>query len=148
MQIIEKKDKVDFILKFLALFGAIFSFFWGIHRYNRVKEDESIKAFWNQQFPIYKDLCMTASTIATSHDSILINKATDDFWRMYYGEARMVVDWEVHLKMSAYASILKNVERGFSNTDELLFASFELASQCRKSLAESWDIPLSELKSE
>lgn len=144
----ERKDKLDLLLKFLALLGAIFSFFWGIHSYKKVNEDDSAKAFWSQQFPIYKDLCVSAATIATSHDSLMINKATDDFWRMYYGEARMVVDWQVHKKMSAYATILKDVERGFKNNDELVFASFELATQCRKSLAESWNIPLSELKLE
>lgn len=64
---------------------------------------------------------------------------------MYYGEARMVVDWQVHQKMSIYADLLKDIERGFKKRDDLIFASFELATQCRKSLSESWDIPLSEL---
>jgi len=144
----ERKEKIDLFLKSLAILGAIFSFFWGIYTYKKVNEDDSAKAFWSQQFPIYKDLCMSAATIATSQDSLMIKKARNDFWRMYYGEARMVVDWQVHQKMSAYAATLKDVERGFKNSDELVFASYELATQCRKSLAESWNIPLSELKSE
>jgi hypothetical protein len=45
----------------------------------------------------------------------------------------MVVDWKVHQKMSAYATLLKDVERGFKNSNELAFASFELATQCRQS---------------
>lgn len=144
----ERKEKLDIIFKCIALVGAIVSFFYGIYNYKKINEDESAKAFWNQQFPIYKDLCISTATIATSKDSVARKKATDDFWRMYFGEARMVVDWQVHKKMSNYASILKGVERGFKNTDDLTLASYELATQCRKSLSESWNIPLSELTSE
>jgi hypothetical protein len=144
----ERKDKFDIVLKTIALIGAIVSFFYGIYNYKNINKDDSAKAFWNQQFPIYKDLCSSAATIATSKDSLLVQKATDDFWRMYYGEARMVVDWGVHKKMSQYASILKDFERGFKSSDELTLASYELATQCRKSLSESWNIPLSELSSE
>ncbi|MNK03956.1 hypothetical protein D3C87_218090 [compost metagenome] len=141
----EKKDKLDFLFKFIALLGAAFSFFWGIQNYNQINKDESAKAFWNQQFPIYKELCNSASTIATSDDSLAVKKAKNDFWRMYYGDARMVVDWQVHQKMSSYASLLKDIDRGFKDKDELIFASFDLATQCRKSLADSWNISLSEL---
>ena len=144
----EKKDKIDIVLKTVAVAGAIVSFFYGLYNYNKINKDESAKAFWNQQFPIYKDLCISTATIATSKDSLLVRKATDDFWRMYYGEARMVVDWEVHKKMSSYASILKDFERGFNSSEELTLSSYELATQCRKSLSESWNIPLSELTSE
>lgn len=143
-----RKEKIDLFFKSFALIGALFSFLYGIYNYKMINEDDSAKAFWSQQFPIYKDLCISASTIATSKDSVEIKKASNDFWRMYYGEARMVVDWEVHKKMSHYASILKDVERGFKSKDELTVASYELATECRKSLSKSWNVPLSKISSE
>lgn len=142
----ERKDKIDLTLKTLALIGGLISFFYGIHRYVEVNKEESAKAFWNQQFPIYKQLCSSASIVATSEDSVDVYKATQDFWRMYYGEARMVVDQVVHVKMSNYASILKDVERKFRKREELKFASFQLSTACRASMAASWNIPLSELE--
>lgn len=144
----EKKDKIDIKLKIVALIGAIISFFYGIYKYNQINEDNSSKAFWEQQFPIYKELCENTAIIAITNDSIKRIEATESFWRMYYGEARMVVDWEVHKKMSNYASILRDVERGFKEKHELKTASFELATECRKSLSQSWNIPLSDLNTE
>lgn len=141
----EKKDKIDLFLKSLALVGAIFSFLFGIHRYEKVNQDESAKAFWNQQFPIYKQLCNTASTISTNTDSTIVNKAKNDFWEMYYGEARMVIDMKVHEKMSMFASTLIKVENKTADRNELVFAAFNLSTECRKSLSISWKIPLSEL---
>ena len=64
----ERKDKLDLLLKFLALLGAIFSFFWGIHSYKKVNEDDSAKAFWSQQFPIYKDLCVSVKLVSQHPD--------------------------------------------------------------------------------
>ncbi|WP_442845012.1 hypothetical protein [Leeuwenhoekiella sp. H156] len=144
----EKKDIIEVRLKILALIGALISFFYGIYKYQQVNDDNSSKAFWEQQFPIYKELCENTAIIAVTNDSIKSLRATENFWRMYYGEARMVVDWQVHEKMSNYASILKDVERGFKNKQELKVASYELATECRKSISTSWDIPLSELKTE
>lgn len=143
-----KKDKIDTGLKFLFLIGGIISFMYGIHKYEKVNEDESAKAFWEQQFPIYKELCENAATIATTRDTNKMNQSIDAFWRMYYGEARMVVDWQVHEKMSMYAKALKDFERGFMVKEELTLPSYELATRCRKSLSESWNIPLSELQTE
>ena len=144
----EKKDKYDLAIKIIIILGGIFSFFYGIHKYETIHKDESAKVFWSQQFPIYKELCKNAAIIATTEDSIQLNNSIEAYWRMYYGEARMVVDWQVHEKMSFFAKVLKDVERGFISRDELTLPSYELATRCRKSISESWDIPLSELKVE
>ena len=144
----EKKDVIDIWLKLAVLIGAIITFFFGIYKYEKVNDDNSAKAFWEKQFPIYEELCENAALLAITKDSVTFLEASDSFWKMYYGKARMVVDWKVHEKMSNYASILKDVERGFGEAEDLKVLSYEIATECRRSLAKSWDIPLSELTTE
>lgn len=141
----EKKDKIDIGFKVITVLGLLFSFFYGMHRYDVANKEASAQAFWNQQFPIYKDLCSTASTIATSTDSIEVKRSLDVFWRMYQGEARLVIDSKVHEKLNSFAISLRNIDGGSKNED-LTFKSYELAIQCRKSIAKSWNIPLSEIE--
>lgn len=142
----ERKDIIDLFLKIFALVGALFSFFYGIHEYEKINQDESAKTFWAQQFPIYKDLCATAAMIATSSDSVSLSKANNEFWRMYYGEAQMVMDKEVHNKLSIFAKSLIMVERGEKKNYELFDEATQLSTACRMSLSKSWRIPLSNLK--
>lgn len=138
----------DVGLKLTAIVGSVFLFFYGFAEYERSRRDESSVEFWKQQFPIYQELCRVAAAIPTVDDEEKLIRLREEFWTLYYGHARMVVDASVHEKLSAYAYQLKLKDIKMSSAAELQLAAYELATACRKSMAESWSVSLSELQSE
>jgi len=140
--------KWDILFKCLGVLGAVVVFFYGLWSYRQASKDDSAKEFWKQQFPIYVSLCKTAATIPTAQTQEQALAAKIEFWRLYYGEARLVVDAPVHKKLSAFAYQLKMQEKGLSDTEALTFAAYELSTECRMSMARSWNIPLSTLQTE
>lgn len=138
----------DVRLKLVAMLGAVFLFIYGFAEHARNRRDDSSVEFWKQQFPIYQDLCRVAAAIPSTKDQLKVTLLKDEFWTLYYGHARMVVDSRVHEKLSAYAYQLKLSEINMGSLEDLQLAAYELSTACRASMAESWNISLSELKSE
>lgn len=144
----EKFRKWGVAFKLMTLLGAIVLFIYGIFEYNRNNADESAKEFWKQQFPIYQELCKVAATIPLTSDSKVRANEEKRFWILFYGHARMVVDKEVQKKLSYYAYHLRMNKEHLTSDTELQYHAFELSTACRKSMANTWDIPLNMIKLE
>ena len=137
----EKYYGWDTAIKIISLIGVAISFFYGIHKYETIKRDDSAKAFWEKQFPIYAQICESASIIATTTDSIKLKKADENFWALYYGKGRIVIDRRVHAKISVFGSKLMSYQTGLLNQIDLQPYVYELSAACKQSLSESWDNP-------
>ena len=124
-------------------------FFYGLWSYRQASKDDSPKEFWEATIPNIRfsmQDCRYDSPTAQTQEQVLAAKS--EFWRLYYGEARLVVDAPVHKKLSSFGYQLKMQEKGLSDTEALTFAAYELSTECRMSMARSWNIPLSTLQTE
>jgi len=100
---------------------------------------EARKQYLTRQLDLYTDATRAAAKLATARpDSAEYLAARARFWELYWGELSMVENREVEAAMKRMGDCLngKCVE-----CSSLARCSLDLAHACRRSLAESWNVP-------
>jgi hypothetical protein len=139
-------------LKLLSPFLAVAAFFWGIYTYRdtaqqqlaraeaeaqRTAETRRIEAtrpYLDKQLTLYTEATKVTATIATSPDSDEIDKATQRFKELYWGELALVERSAVARAMVAFREALV-AQKG---QEALAPLALNLAHACRDELAASW----------
>jgi hypothetical protein len=137
------KNRIDVWLQTFSLMFVPITLAVGVWQYVESNEREFKKALWEYQLKKYAEICEAASSIATNPDAGKRMEAETLFWKLYYGDGRMVVDQNVHGAMSGFAKYLKSVSPLSTTDEELAVRAYAISTACRASLEKSWQIPLS-----
>lgn len=100
---------------------------------------EARKQYLTRQLDLYTDATRAGAKLATAKPgSPEYAKALSRFWELYWGELSMVENREVEAAMKQMGDCLNGRCSGCSSLER---CSLDLAHACRRSLAESWDVP-------
>ena len=131
---------------------AVATFGWGIYTYKdasrlereRRQEEawrnaetrriEATRPYLDRQLTLYTEVTRLTATIVTSLDSSEIEKATNRFYELYWGELALVEHGQVEGAMVAFREALEGKRPG----DDLGQLALRLAHACRDELAASW----------
>jgi hypothetical protein len=114
----------------------------GIWQYEESNRRDFKKVLWDFQLRKYEEICFNAATVATNPSLEKREEAEAAFWRLYYGDGRMIVDQEVHDRMNAFAVALKKKGRPLAPDNDLSSRAYDIALACRMSISLSWRVPL------
>ncbi len=145
------RSTVEIGLKTLSPLLAVAAFLWGIYTYQDTaqqqlaaqKEDaertaqtrriEATRPYLNKQLELYTEVTKVTATIATSADGAKVEKATQRFKELYWGELALVERSDVARAMISFREAL-----AAKRQTELAPLALALAHACRDELAESW----------
>jgi len=111
----------------------------GVFQYVSTRQNEFRKAFWTEQFALYREACSAAASIAISEDIKTVEKERGLFWNLYWGKLSIIEHSEVKDAMVAFGNQLYEVEAERAHPRSLKLLSFGLARACRQSLAKTWN---------
>ena len=103
---------------------------------NQSRQLEATKPFHEKQLALYMEACIVSAKIATSSDQKEVDKSTQRFWELYWGELALVENKEVETKM---VELGKGISRK-ANQGELQQLALALSHACRRSLDKAWGI--------
>jgi len=107
---------------------------------------EARKPFEGERLALYVEASSAAATLATSNDPKALEKANQDFWRLYWGPLALVEDQPVEKSMVVFGRCLQ--DRKTCDGGQAQQLALQLAYACRDSLAASWKVELGELTKE
>ncbi|MEW6211172.1 MAG: hypothetical protein AB1631_22595 [Acidobacteriota bacterium] len=97
-----------------------------------------MKPLLEKQLSLYFEASSAVSAIATSSDPAEREKATNTFWRLYYGPLVVVETKEVSNAMQSFAKCLSGQEP--CSRAELNKRSLALATSLQESMLKSWNL--------
>jgi leucyl aminopeptidase (aminopeptidase T) len=97
-----------------------------------------MKPLLEKQLSLYFEASSAASTIATTIDSSEREKATNTFWRLYYGPLVIVENKEVSNAMQSFAKCLSREDS--CSRAEMSNRSLILASKLQEAMLKSWNL--------
>jgi hypothetical protein len=149
-----KFERQGVVLRYVAILGAVATFFWGAFQYfhgidleraKQRKEQEAAtavqkitasKPFLERQLKLFEETTQTAAFIATMPDSPERPKKLERFEQLYWGELALVEHGPVEAAMVEFRAGLK----ANATDEELQRLSLGIARACRDELAKSWNV--------
>jgi hypothetical protein len=137
---------VEKTLKWIGVVVALGGLALGVANYlATVRRDaetrnlEARKQYLTRQLDLYTDATRAAAKLATARaDSAEYLAARARFWELYWGELSMVESRGVEAAMKNMGDCLNGTCVACSSVAR---CSLDLAHACRRSLAESWNVP-------
>jgi len=96
---------------------------------------EAQKPFLDKRLQLYLDATTAAATIATSKNESEVEKAKEQFWKLYLGPMIVVQDPTVENPMRQFADCLQDSKKCDAPIAELARG---LAQTCNRSLTRDW----------
>ena len=143
----------EFALKAIASLIALVGAYLAVRKYfdekgkaNETARTESQKPFSAKQQEIYFDLLSTTALLANRNNIEDPDRveAEKHFWVLFWGAIPMVADEGVSAALDRFAETLDKLEKPGDPQKGIAMrnASMDLARACRRSLGESWNVPL------
>lgn len=133
---LDTKDTIEVIKIVLAAIGGAY----GLWKYMDTAEQQFRRPFWERCLSLYAEASEMAARIAVVSQSEERDKAIQRFEELFHGAMCMVEDRDVEAKMVSFKQALDR------NEGDLEVLAHELAWACRKSVGESWQVKLEELR--
>jgi hypothetical protein len=137
----------DAASKVAAVAGVLVGGAWTVWLYFEARKSEAKTAaiaakqpFLSKRLDLYSEATSCAAAIAVGEDKAEIAAAKEKFWDLYWGPMALVEDRQVESAMVAFGRALGNPDQ----RDLLKLSALQLAHSCRDSLAESWQVVLSD----
>lgn len=124
---------------------AVAAFTFGIIQYRSNQEKEFKKSFLSKQLELYSEVSSSAARLAVLDDSDERNKEFIHFKELYHGNLRMVADKKVYDEVQSFLNTYMNLRTERTRQREIEDASRRLASICRESVQQTWEVPLQSL---
>lgn len=153
---LKKADKKWYVLiQYLPLttvLVALAGFIFGIIQYkdqqqkDRVIREKEFKIkYWEKQLDVYINISQSAARLATLDNAEDREKEYQRFRELYYGNFLMVADEQVARTAKTFFQNYIDYRNDPRKQVGVQLSSKALANACRKSLGQSWDVPLNNL---
>jgi hypothetical protein len=103
------------------------------------------KYFWEKQLDTYSEAVDLAARLANDQDPTTAAEAYSRFVELYHGRMVIYEDLNVMQAMKRFEQVYIEYRQDPGLQNEAKTAARDLARECRKSAADSWDIPLQTL---
>jgi len=135
------------IIKGGTLLVAIIALFCG----TQTLQEQYKSKYWAHQLIVYSQLLNSTGNLASFElNSKEFSEAKYNFLSIYYGEVNLISTNNVKIKVNEIKQVLDQLENKHYSSDllkdKIRFLALELATECRISTLECWQIPLEELK--
>lgn len=143
------------ITDWFTLILAGVGLWFGLRQYRDTTRREFLEPIRRAQLDLYQQASSAAAKLATLPSrSLEWKKASDDFWRLYYGPLAIVENYRsessednadptVEEAMVAFGNCLMDQKR--LGSDDMLNLSLGLAHTCRVSLGATWGFHAAQL---
>lgn len=130
------------LIPLLTALVAVAGFLVGVRQNNIARENEFKRYFWEQQLRYYVDAAESASALATLPEGPERDAAHVRFQQLYHGGLVVFEDESVAFAMRDFAQNYMDYKRNRGLQVVLQRSARDLATACKESLAQQWDVSL------
>ncbi len=145
-----KYEKSDFILKWLALFGSVAAFIWGMYEYHENTAREFKKPFLEQQIKTCQDVTTLVAQVARIENNTKRAEQVDNLSILYFSRAALFLTDEALREFRGFIDLVISCENK-EKINECHYLNmggyqFNVARACRNDLIRSWNHDMELLK--
>ena len=124
-------------------FGTILA---GIWQFRQASKQSAMTPYLEKRLELYEQATRVAGLLCSSRDPEKIERATEEFWMLYFGPMALVEDSEVEKAMVEFGyALTAHVDELRRSKDQISKSALSLAVACRDSVSESWKLDLTPL---